>query len=62
MDLEAVFGRDSVCLPLEISPGINSYLERVESSAAESNMLHPGRIQVRKSNETEMYKCASPEA
>jgi hypothetical protein len=37
------------------------YLKRVESSSAESNMLHPGCIQVRKSNETEKYKCASPE-
>jgi hypothetical protein len=37
------------------------YLERVESSSAESNMLHPERIQVMKSNETEMHKCASPE-
>ncbi len=38
------------------------YLKRVESSPAESNMLHPGRIQVRKSIETEKYKCALPEA
>jgi hypothetical protein len=38
------------------------YLERVESSSAESNMLHLGHIQVRKSYETEKYKCASPEA
>jgi hypothetical protein len=37
-------------------------LERVESSSAESNMLHLGRIQVRKSNKTDKYKCASPEA
>jgi hypothetical protein len=29
------------------------YLKRAESSSALSNMLHPGRIQVRKSDKTE---------
>ncbi len=47
-------------------PNLNSHLTQegrkgrwAESGSTESNMLHRGRIQVRKSKETEKYKCAS---
>jgi hypothetical protein len=45
------------CKPVPISTLI--CFQRVESGSTDSNMLHLGSIQLRKSKEMEKYKCAS---